>query len=94
MLSKYIGGKFAAKAVPQGFKSLGAAGRNISHANTKVISNQMLKKAGIDAHAVKTEFLGSKNISKFDLFRHTETGEILILQKGGVGEAIFTGIFL
>ncbi len=75
-----------------GIKSVGAAGRSLS--NVKMISNQMLKKAGIDAHALKTEFLGPKNISKFDLFRHTETGEILIMQKGGVGDAIFTGIFL
>ncbi|ELR71941.1 hypothetical protein C900_02126 [Fulvivirga imtechensis AK7] len=75
-----------------GFKSVGAAGRNMN--NIKLIKPNMLKKAGIDAHALKKEFLGSKGISKFDLYRHTETGEILILKKGGVGEAIFTGIFL
>jgi RHS repeat-associated protein len=75
-----------------GIKSVGAAGRNMS--NIKLIKPNMLKRAGIDAHALKTEFIGSKNISKFDLFKHTETGEVLILQKGGVGDAIFTGVFL
>jgi hypothetical protein len=48
---------------------------------------------GIDAHAIKREFLGTKNISKFDLYRHNSTGEILIMQKGGRGDAIFTGYF-
>jgi RHS repeat-associated protein len=75
-----------------GIKSVGASGRSMS--NIKLIKPNMLKRAGIDAHALKTEFLGSKSISKFDLYRHTETGEVIIMQKGGVGEAIFTGIFL
>ena len=60
-----------------------------------MIKPNMLKNAGIDAHALKEEFLGSKGgIARFDLFRHTKTGEVLIMQERGVGEAILTGIFL
>lgn len=68
----------------------GGAGR--SWKNVKVIGNDLLKKHDIGAHALKRDFLGKKaKISEYDLYRHTDTGEILIFKKGGVGEPIFTG---
>ncbi|WP_408949741.1 hypothetical protein [Marinilabilia salmonicolor] len=33
----------------------------------------------------------SAKASQYDLYRHTDTGEILIFRKGGSGEPIFTG---
>ena len=85
-------GAGAANAISQTFKSIGAAGRGWK--NVKFISDKLLKKQGLNAHVIKTEFLGPKNISKFDLFKHTDTGEILIFRKGGIGEPIFTGYFI
>lgn len=62
--------------------------------NFKFISDKMLKRAGLDAHAIKTEYLGPKNISKYDLYKNTNTGEILIFRKGGIGEPIHTGYYI
>ena len=87
-----LSGTRAAKTGTQTFKSVGAAGR--SWKNVKMMSDNLLKKQGLDAHAIKTEFLGPKNISKYDLYKHTDTGEILIFGKGGKGEPIFTGYFV
>ena len=50
------GSKAAAKTSTQTFKSLGAAGR--SWKNVKMINSNVLQKQGIDAHALKREFLG------------------------------------
>jgi hypothetical protein len=59
------------------------------------ISDSLLKKSGIDAHQLKKDFLGNKaQISRYDLYKDTQTGEILILQKGGKGDPIRTGEFL
>ncbi|MEM0942266.1 MAG: polymorphic toxin type 33 domain-containing protein [Bacteroidota bacterium] len=81
-----------ARGSTQTFKSLGAAGR--SWKNVKKIPDDLLKNSGLDAHAIKREFLGrSAKISRYDLYKHTDTGEILIFRKGGQGEPIFTGYF-
>ena len=46
--------------------------------NIKVISKNILKEAGIDAHELKMEFLGKKaQIAHFDLYKETITNEIL-----------------
>ena len=83
----------AAKASKQTFKSIGAAGR--SWKNVKKISDNLLKNSGLDAHAIKREFLGrNAKISRYDLYKHTDTGEVLIFRKGGQGEPIFTGYFI
>jgi len=59
------------------------------------ISDNHLKKSGIDAHQLKRDFLGNKaKISQYDLYKETKTGEILILQKGGKGTPIQTGEFI
>ena len=63
--------------------------------NVKMINTNVLKKQGIDAHALKKDFLGKNaKIAEYDLYKHTKTGEILILKKGGIGEPISTGQFI
>jgi RHS repeat-associated protein len=63
--------------------------------NFTKINDSVLKKAGIDAHQLKKDWLGeSSKISEFDLYKNTDTGEILILRKGGKGDPIYTGEFL
>ncbi len=63
--------------------------------NFKKITDSYLKNAGIDAHQLKKDFLGAKtSISKYDLYKDVATGEILILQKGGIGTPIRTGEFI
>lgn len=63
--------------------------------NFNKISDDLLKRAGVDAHQLKRDFLGSKaKISLYDLYKDTKTGEILILLKGGKGTPIPTGEFL
>ncbi|MFV0344939.1 MAG: RHS repeat-associated core domain-containing protein [Bacteroidales bacterium] len=60
--------------------------------DVKKISDSLLKEKGLDAHEIKKEFLGQKaKISRYDLHKHTDTKEILIFEKGGVGEPISTG---
>jgi filamentous hemagglutinin len=60
-----------------------------------MLSNNLLKKQGVDAHALKMDFLGKRaKIARYDLYKHTDTGEILIFKKGGGGEPIFTGEFI
>ncbi len=62
--------------------------------NFKKITDSYLKNSGIDAHQLKRDFLGSKvSISRYDLYKDA-SGEILILQKGGVGMPIRTGEFI
>jgi RHS repeat-associated protein len=63
--------------------------------NFSKISDKLLKKSGVDAHALKREWLGDKApIAQYDLYKASGTGEILILKKGGVGEPIHTGEFI
>lgn len=64
-------------------------------ANFKLLSANLLKSAGIDAHQLKHDFLGKKaKISEYDLYKHTDTNEVLIIKKGGKGEPIHTGEFI
>ncbi len=77
------GAKAAAKTSTQTFKSLGAAGR--SWKNVKMINSNVLQKQGIDAHALKREFLGrNAKIAQYDLYKHIDTGEILIYGWDGI----------
>ncbi len=60
----------------------------------KKLSDSLVKSLGLDAHAIKKEFLGNKtSISKYDLYKDNGTGEIWIFLKGGKGEGIPTGYF-
>lgn len=72
-------------------KTVGALTRKI---NPVLLKDKYLKSKGIDAHALKEEFVGKKRISKFDLFRDKETDEIIIMLKGQKGEPIFTGQYI
>jgi hypothetical protein len=62
--------------------------------NIKKISDSYLKQNGIDAHALKTEFVGKRNIAHYDLYKDNVTNEILILKKFGKGVAQHTGLFV
>lgn len=88
--------------VPYDFK-LGAAafkggGKKIFNSvdrNFNKLTDSYLKKSGIDAHELKKDFLGKNaKIAHYDLYKHTNTGEILILQKGGKDIPIYTGTFI
>jgi len=72
------------------------AGRSIvtGNNNFKKINDSYLKAQGLDAHTIKREFLGNAQIAHYDLYTNTQTREILILQKGGVGILIPTGYFV
>lgn len=59
------------------------------------LSDDYLKKIGVDAHELKKDFIGKNaSISKYDIYKNTETGELLILLKGGKGSPIPTGQFV
>ncbi|MGS4345507.1 polymorphic toxin type 33 domain-containing protein [Myroides odoratus] len=87
--------------VPYDFKPMGAAfggGKGKSFTSDKsfnLLTDKFLKKAGINAHELKYEYLGKNaKIARYDLYRHTKTGEVLIIAKGGKGMPINTGIFI
>ena len=63
-------------------------------ANSKKINESYLKRNGLDAHQLKQEFVGKNNISRFDLYKDSMTGEVLILRKGGTGTPIHTGKYI
>ena len=63
--------------------------------NFKKITDSLLKSSGLDAHAIKKEFLGNKApIAQYDLYSNNVTGEIFIFKKGGSGEGIATGYYI
>lgn len=86
----------------QPIEELPNVGKNVTEEVTKEtsknfskITDNLLKESGIDAHELKKDFLGNKaQISSYDLYKETKTGEILILQKGGKGTPIRTGEFI
>lgn len=48
--------------------------------NFNKLTDSYLKKSGIDAHELKKDFLGKNaKITHYDLYKYTNTGEILIL---------------
>ena len=67
----------------QKFKSVGAAGKEVfNKTDFKTLKDAFLKKKGIDPHAFKREWLGTdKNIKFFDIVRHKETKELMIIRK-------------
>ena len=57
---------------------------NRSKGSLKRVTEYMLNKNGLDAHALKREYLGrNAQISRYDLFYDTKTGVIFILDKLG-----------
>lgn len=63
--------------------------------NLTKIKLSHLKQQGFDAHAIKSEYISDKNISKYDLFYDKDSGLIFILRKGAkAAEAIATDYFI
>ncbi len=70
-------------------KSVGAA-QKYTPTNINMVKDKYLKKMGIDAHQLKTEMIGNKNIAQFDLYVDKDTGMLWLYRKKGVGEPIPT----
>ncbi|MDR1285832.1 MAG: hypothetical protein LBJ88_06500, partial [Campylobacteraceae bacterium] len=64
-----------------------------SDKNFKKLSEEQLKRNGIDPHDFKPQYVFD-NPSHYDIYRNTKTGEVLIIRKKGVGETIRTGVFI
>jgi len=62
--------------------------------NIKMVKNDYLKKKGIDAHELKMQFVGKKNIAHYDLYVDKETGQLFVYRKGAKGEGIPTGEYI
>ena len=62
--------------------------------NVKLLNEAFLKQHGINAHALKSSWVGESNMSKFNIYRHTQTGELILLQHKGKGVPIPTGKFI
>ncbi|MFO0508551.1 MAG: RHS repeat-associated core domain-containing protein, partial [bacterium] len=74
----------------------GSSSGSSGSSQDKKLSSSEVKKleqsSGESAHQIKTEVLGTnKNISQYDLYKDTQ-GNVLVKGKGGVGEAIPTGL--
>ena len=50
--------------------------------STRSTDEKKLKDAGTDAHSVKEEIVGKKNISQYDLRVDRITGELVVFRKG------------
>ena len=72
-----------------GKNTVGAA-EKYTPSNIKMVKDKYLKKNGIDAHALKQDFVGKKNIAHFDIYVDKDSGMLWIYRKGGIGEAIPT----
>ena len=62
--------------------------------NINLVSDGYLKKMGVNAHSLKEQFVGKKNIARYDLYVDKDTGELCIYLKGGKGEGIPTGEYI
>jgi hypothetical protein len=74
----------------------GAGGQGNSGAQDKKLSpsevTRLESETGESAHQIKTEALGTnKNIAQYDLYKDAQ-GKVFVKAKGGVGEAIPTGL--
>ena len=76
-------------------KAAGEVAR-ISKKSFKTVSSKFLSKNGIrDIHKFKQDFLGKKVILKhFDVVRHTQSGELLIIRKSTQEVITHTGTFI
>ncbi|EPK6165109.1 polymorphic toxin type 33 domain-containing protein [Providencia stuartii] len=63
--------------------------------NSKMLDDKYLKDKGVDAHEIKSEFLGSNaEIKKYDLYVDKDSGQVWIFRKGGKGSGIPTGEYI
>jgi filamentous hemagglutinin len=59
------------------------------------VNDPFLKENGLDAHQIKKEALATnKNLSKYDIYKDNDTGQLWVYRKGGKGEGIPTGEYL
>lgn len=79
MASAFYGGSVLLAKAPSGFKML---------------KDAYLKSKGINAEALKADFVGNSKVSRFDLYKQNRTNEIWIFKKGGTGGGIPTGIHI
>jgi hypothetical protein len=89
-----IGGMISCKSGTGSGQSGG--GDTSGGAQDKKLSASEIRKVeqstGESAHQIKTEALGTnKNIAQYDLYKDAQ-GNVLVKAKGGVGEAIPTGL--
>ncbi|WP_339362090.1 polymorphic toxin type 33 domain-containing protein, partial [Vallitalea maricola] len=76
-----------------GNNTVGAA-EKYTPSNIKMAKDRYLKQKGIDAHALKQDFVGKKNIAHYDLYIDKDSGMLWIYRKGGIGEPIPTYEFI
>ncbi|MCG8538691.1 MAG: polymorphic toxin type 33 domain-containing protein [Clostridia bacterium] len=76
-----------------GKNTVGAAEKYVPK-NIKMVNDKYLKRNGIDAHALKQEFVGRKNMSHYDLYVDKDTKMLWIFRKGGIGEPMATYEYL
>ncbi|WP_231622880.1 polymorphic toxin type 33 domain-containing protein [Yersinia rohdei] len=62
--------------------------------NIKMADDKYLKNNGIDAHALKEDFLGDGKNSNYDILIDRDSGQLWSLKKGGKGDGIPTGEFI
>ena len=89
------------KAIPvksstQEFKSVGAAAKGFSRSSFKAVDSKLLLEHGItDIHKFKQGFLGRSAVLKhFDVVKHTQSGELLIIRKSTQEIIEYTGTFI
>ena len=59
------------------------------------IDDKYLKQNGIDAEAEIMNFYGkSTKVAHFDFYLDTNSGQLFIYRKGGIGEGVPTGLFI
>ncbi|MGM7892214.1 polymorphic toxin type 33 domain-containing protein [Yersinia enterocolitica] len=62
--------------------------------NIKMADDKYLKNNGVDAHALKADFLGDGKNSNYDIYVDRNSGQLWIFKKGGKGEGIPTGEYI
>ena len=74
------------------YHSLGAKSKPIS---LKRVNDKFLKQNGYDAEIEKMNYLGKgAKIGHFDFYLDTNSGQLFIYRKGGIGEGVPTGLFI
>ncbi|CAH8721532.1 polymorphic toxin type 33 domain-containing protein [Paenibacillus melissococcoides] len=63
----------------------GSSSKSMSEApkNINLVKDNYLKKNNIDAHQLKGDVVGKKNISKYDIYKDKDSGQLFVYKKGG-----------
>ncbi|MGM7636585.1 RHS repeat-associated core domain-containing protein [Bacillus sp. Hm123] len=89
---KYAAKKYKGK-IKKNYKNKSALKKKQKKKKKKsiqMVKDNYLKRKGIDAHSLKNEYVGRKNIAHYDIYVDKNTGRLLIYRKGGKGEPITT----